>query len=57
MTHDLYSADKVNKLEKRVKQLESNLKTLVKFINDNRLTFDKKEVNKLKSHGFLNDFD
>lgn len=55
MTHDLYSADKVNELEKRVKQLESNLKTLVKFINDNRLTFDKKEVNKLKSYGFLND--
>ncbi len=54
MTNDLYSADKVNELEKKVQILESNIKILVKFLNDNRLVLIKK-TNKLKCYGYSND--
>lgn len=54
MTNDPCKPDKTHYLLKRISQLEQNMKVLVLFINDNRLYFDKKEVDKLKSKGYLN---
>jgi len=53
MTNDPCKPDKTYHLLERISQLEQNMKVLVSFINNNRLYFDKKEVYKLKSKGYL----